>query len=172
MMEPQIEEDEMIPAPNVAFLTPGKTVKMLRELQGISQNELARRCDLEQSNISAIENERSELGKDRAILIASALNVDPAVILLEPSNFRPEYRSFLRSLISRRQRLSLSNTEPVVYHDAYGPDIVNAAALEAGIDPRDVFNIVKYVFEPRSIGHNGANDYVSINYDIAFRHLS
>jgi cytoskeletal protein RodZ len=38
-------------------LTPGEALKMLRELQGLSQKNLAELTGINQSNISAIEND-------------------------------------------------------------------------------------------------------------------
>ena len=43
-------------------VTPGESVRILRELQELSQNELAKRTGMPQSTISAIENDRISLG--------------------------------------------------------------------------------------------------------------
>ena len=37
-------------------VTPGEALRMIRELQGLSQNELAELSGISQSNISALEN--------------------------------------------------------------------------------------------------------------------
>lgn len=55
------------PAHMHAFLTPGEALKMLRELQGLSQNDLAQLTQMTQSNISALENGSRKIGKERAI---------------------------------------------------------------------------------------------------------
>ena len=44
----------------------GESVKILRELQDLSQNELASVSGIPQSTISAIENDRVQLGVERA----------------------------------------------------------------------------------------------------------
>ena len=44
----------------------GESVRVIRELQGYSQNELARRTGIPQATISAIENDRVRLGVERA----------------------------------------------------------------------------------------------------------
>ena len=44
-------------------VTVGKSVKILRELQELSQNELAELAGTPQSTISAIENNRVQLGQ-------------------------------------------------------------------------------------------------------------
>jgi transcriptional regulator with XRE-family HTH domain len=59
----------------------GESVKILRELQELSQNELADICGIPQSTISAIENDRVQLGVERAKALARALRCHPAVIL-------------------------------------------------------------------------------------------
>lgn len=62
-------------------LTPGEALKMLRELQGLSQVELAKLTGISQSNISALEGNARQIGRERAIILAKALKVHPAVIL-------------------------------------------------------------------------------------------
>lgn len=62
-------------------VTPGEALKILRELQELSQNELAEKTDISQSNISALENGAVEMGKNTALKLAKALRVHPAVLL-------------------------------------------------------------------------------------------
>lgn len=62
-------------------VTPGEALKMLRELQELSQNDLAQRTGMSQSNISALENGAKKLGRERALILARALHVHPAVLL-------------------------------------------------------------------------------------------
>ena len=62
-------------------VTVGESVKILRELQELSQNELARYTGIPQSTISAIENDRIQLGVERAKVLARALNCHPAVLV-------------------------------------------------------------------------------------------
>lgn len=59
----------------------GESVRIIRELQGLSQNELSSLTKIPQSTISAIENNRVNLGVERAKTIARALRCHPAVIL-------------------------------------------------------------------------------------------
>lgn len=63
------------------LMSPGEMVRTLRELKGWSQLKLAEETGISQANISAIENGRVEIGKQRAIVIAEALNVHPASIM-------------------------------------------------------------------------------------------
>ena len=62
-------------------VTPGESVKILRELQEFSQNQLAQFTGIPQSTISAIENDRVRLGVERSKVLARALNCHPAVLV-------------------------------------------------------------------------------------------
>jgi transcriptional regulator with XRE-family HTH domain len=59
----------------------GESVRIVRELQGLSQNELARRTGISQATISAIENDRVRLGVERAKALARALRCHPGVLV-------------------------------------------------------------------------------------------
>jgi transcriptional regulator with XRE-family HTH domain len=59
----------------------GESVRILRELQEMSQNDLAAATGIPQSTISAIENDRIRLGVDRAKVLARALRCHPAVLV-------------------------------------------------------------------------------------------
>jgi transcriptional regulator with XRE-family HTH domain len=59
----------------------GDSVRILRELQEMSQNDLAAATGIPQSTISAIENDRVRLGVDRAKMLAKALRCHPAVLV-------------------------------------------------------------------------------------------
>lgn len=69
------------PAKKHVKLTPAEALKMLRELQELSQNELAELTGLKQNTISAMENGRVNIGVERAKVLAKALKVHPAVIV-------------------------------------------------------------------------------------------
>jgi transcriptional regulator with XRE-family HTH domain len=59
----------------------GESVRIIRELQEMSQNDLAKTTGIPQSTISAIENDRVKLGVERAKVIALALKCHPAVLV-------------------------------------------------------------------------------------------
>ena len=59
----------------------GESVRIIRELQGRSQNQLSAMTGIPQATISAIENDRVRLGVDRAKVIARALKCHPAVLV-------------------------------------------------------------------------------------------
>jgi transcriptional regulator with XRE-family HTH domain len=62
-------------------VTVGESVRIIRELQELSQNELARMTGVPQSTISAIERNRTNLGVERAKVLARALKVHPAALV-------------------------------------------------------------------------------------------
>ena len=59
----------------------GESVRIIRELQELSQNELAALTGIPQSTISAIERDRVNLGVERAKVLARALKCHPAVLV-------------------------------------------------------------------------------------------
>ena len=59
----------------------GESVRIIRELQELSQNQLAELSGIPQSTISAIERERVNLGVERAKSLARALECHPAVLV-------------------------------------------------------------------------------------------
>jgi len=68
----------------------GESVKILREFQELSQNELAEITGIPQSTISAIENDRVQLGVERAKVLARALKCHPAVLVFPGWDIRHE----------------------------------------------------------------------------------
>jgi len=72
---------DFIPAKSRVKLSPGESVRIMRELQEYSQNELARIAGIPQSTISGIESGRINLGVERAKVLARALKVHPTVLL-------------------------------------------------------------------------------------------
>ena len=60
-------------------VSPGDSVRILRELQELSQSQLAELAGIPQATISAIENGRVNLGVERAKVLARALKCHPAV---------------------------------------------------------------------------------------------
>ena len=62
-------------------VTVGESVRIIRELQEMSQNDLAKATGIPQSTISAIENDRVNLGVGRAKQLALSLKCHPAVLV-------------------------------------------------------------------------------------------
>ena len=72
---------EFRPARKRAEVSVGESVGILRELQGLSQNQLAELSGVPQATLSAIENDRVRLGVERARVLARALRCHPAVLV-------------------------------------------------------------------------------------------
>jgi transcriptional regulator with XRE-family HTH domain len=69
------------PAKKRISVSVGQSVRILRELQEFSQNELAQLTGIAQATISAIENDRVRLGVERAKVLARALRCHPGVLV-------------------------------------------------------------------------------------------
>ena len=69
------------PAKKRVEVSTGESVRIIRELQGLSQNQLAALTGIAQSTISGIENDRVSLGVERAKTLARALQCHPAVLV-------------------------------------------------------------------------------------------
>ena len=59
----------------------GESVRIIRELQELSQNDLSAMTGIPQSTLSAIEHDRVKLGVERAKVLARALKCHPAVLV-------------------------------------------------------------------------------------------
>lgn len=68
-------------AKRTVTVTVGESVKIIRELQELSQTELAKQTGIPQPTISAIENDRITIGVERAKVLAKALKCHPAVLV-------------------------------------------------------------------------------------------
>ena len=69
------------PARKRVDVSVGESVRIIRQLQGHSQNELSRLTGIPQATLSAIENDRVRLGVERAKVVARALKCHPAVLV-------------------------------------------------------------------------------------------
>ncbi len=73
--------NEYRPAKKRITVSVGESVRIIRELQELSQNQLSQLTGIPQTTISAIENDRVRLGVERAKVLAQALKVHPGVIV-------------------------------------------------------------------------------------------
>ena len=64
-------------------VSPGESVRIVRELQELSQEELARIAHMPQSVLSAIEKGLVALSIDRAKTLARALKCHPAALVFQ-----------------------------------------------------------------------------------------
>jgi transcriptional regulator with XRE-family HTH domain len=69
------------PARKRVEVSVGESVRILRELQELSQRQLSELTGITQATISAIENGRVNLGVERAKVLARALHCHPAVLV-------------------------------------------------------------------------------------------
>jgi len=81
------KRNEFATAKPHAKLTSGKVNRMLRDLKGWTQAELAKHSGINATNLSHLENDRVEIGKRRVERLAKAFNVHPAIIMF------PDYES-------------------------------------------------------------------------------
>ncbi len=81
------KKDEFVPAGPHARVTTGEVIRMLRELKGWTQIELAKRSGISATNLSLLEHDRVEIGKKRAEQLAKAFDIHPAIIMF------PEYEA-------------------------------------------------------------------------------
>lgn len=72
---------QLRPAKKRIKVSVGESVRIVRELQGLSQNQLAQYTGIPQATLSAIENDRVRLGVERAKVLARALKCHPAVLV-------------------------------------------------------------------------------------------
>jgi transcriptional regulator with XRE-family HTH domain len=77
----KIDKNDFVRAKVQRSVTPGEMLRTLRELQGLSQVDLAKLTGISQSNLSAMETDARQIGRERALVLAKALKVHPAVIL-------------------------------------------------------------------------------------------
>ena len=78
------------PAKKRVDVSVGESVRIIRELQGLSQTQLAQRTGIPQATLSAIENDRVRLGVERAKVLARALKCHPAVLVFPGWESRSE----------------------------------------------------------------------------------
>ena len=80
-------KSDFVPAKRRVSLTTGEVIRMLRNLKGWTQEELGRRSGISPTNLSALENDRVEIGKRRAVQLAKVFAIHPAMIMF------PEYET-------------------------------------------------------------------------------
>lgn len=85
--------------------TPGKVVRAFRKNFGITLEELEAVTGISQSNLSAIENDKIDLGVRRAELLAAALGLEPSVILFPRGRQEGPLARELRDIRARAKRI-------------------------------------------------------------------
>jgi len=82
-----IDPKDFVSARSHSSLTTGEVIRMLRELKHWTQEDLAAKSGISATNLSALENDRIDIGKRRAEQLANAFGVHPAIIMF------PEYEA-------------------------------------------------------------------------------
>jgi transcriptional regulator with XRE-family HTH domain len=77
----KFNKDDFVPARRRIALTTGEVIRILRELMGWTQRELAERSGINEKNISLLEHDKIEIGRKRAEQLARAFNIHPAIIM-------------------------------------------------------------------------------------------
>lgn len=62
-------------------MSPGESARNIRELQGLTQTQLAEECGVPQTTISGIETGRVNLSVERAKALATAIRRHPVVLV-------------------------------------------------------------------------------------------
>jgi transcriptional regulator with XRE-family HTH domain len=74
-------KEDFTPSKKRVRISQGEMLRIVREKNELSQNDLAKLSGLTQSTISSIENNRVSLGLERAKALARVLGVHPAVLV-------------------------------------------------------------------------------------------
>jgi plasmid maintenance system antidote protein VapI len=69
---PQIRRSDLLLARVGISVTPGEMLRTVRELQELTQTQLAMLTGMAQSNLSALETTAREMGRERALVLAKA----------------------------------------------------------------------------------------------------
>jgi len=81
---------EYRPAKKQITVSVGQSVRIIRELQELSQNQLSQLTGIPQATISAIENDRVRLRVERAKVLARAFKCHPGVLVFPGWELRDE----------------------------------------------------------------------------------
>lgn len=84
--------------------SPGEMVRALRKRLNLTHEDLALLTGIDATNLSSIENDRVELGWDRASRLAAALGVSVTTLVM-PNGFKSDLRRKLEEISSKAQML-------------------------------------------------------------------
>lgn len=87
----KINKKEFKKARDRVEMTPGEMLATIRNLQGLTQTQLAKMAGMTQANISNMEAGRQKIGRERSLVLAKALKVHPAVILFP--NYQVDFQA-------------------------------------------------------------------------------
>ena len=78
-------------------VTPGRVIRAFRNSFKITLQELEDLTGIKKSNISAIENDKVEIGVRRAVLLAAALGIGPEDLLF-PNGYEASYAKEVKTV--------------------------------------------------------------------------
>jgi transcriptional regulator with XRE-family HTH domain len=84
---PHRSSKSFVPAAPRATLSTGQVTRILRDLKGWIQAQLAVRSGISPTNISLLENDKVDIGKKRAQQLSTAFDIHRAIIMF------PEYEA-------------------------------------------------------------------------------
>ena len=88
--------------------TPGKVVKAFRTSFDITVKELSLVTGIEESNISAIENDRRDVGTAVASKLGAALGLPPEMIMFPKGYRRPDLEKEIQKVQKRATALRIA----------------------------------------------------------------
>ena len=77
--------------------TPGKVVRAFRKNFELTLSDMEKLTGIPQSNLSAIENDKLDMGVRRAIRIAAVFGINPSLILF-PKGYEREDQTEIRKI--------------------------------------------------------------------------
>ena len=99
-----------MPAVSQEYRNMVKKMKQERESRGITQQEVAHKCNLTKNYISSLERGLNKCSAETLILYAKAINVPVSVLVgdMADQEIDPELQSFIASLDSKTQKKILN----------------------------------------------------------------
>ncbi len=85
--------------------TPGSIVRAFRKNFGLTLKNLEKVTGIDETNLSAIENNKREVGLKSAILLAAVFGIDPDQILFPNGYERKVLSAKVRDVVKQTERL-------------------------------------------------------------------
>lgn len=107
------QKREFVKARVHCTVTPREALRMLRELQGFTQADLADATGISQSSLSAFERGARQLRRESAVILANALCVHPAILLFPDFDMR-KWKSRIEP--SKKMSMKEARTMSAAWH--------------------------------------------------------
>ena len=96
------------------YISLGQRIRKARKHQGLTQEELAEKCDLSTAHIGHIERGTRALSIESIITISNALNVSTDYLLMDVSNNSDKNISGIINAVSNSESTKLENFYSVI----------------------------------------------------------